>query len=260
MAWALGGGLQTTSDIVITGPLSPTPLGTENFNRFQVGAGYGFGLPYDMDLGFMLSVAGYRFMGQQRAAWGLDLGLVPYQAGDFSTGVVVRNLIRPTFSFADDLEDTWARTFVLAGSWQRSGATMAAEVEFSDLEDTRFRAGGEYQVAEPLALRAGFDGFGPTAGASVRYKRFRIDYAFVSPSELGTEHRIGLSIDLGRPIAVQRRLRAEQIDYEVADAMERRRTEQKPELESQGRFRRGCRGLETRDPLCGTAGAALSRG
>lgn len=231
-AWAVGGALQTTSDITITGPLSPTPLGTEAFNRFQFGAGYGFGLPKGVEAGFTLTVAGYRFMGLQRVAWGLDFGLSPYSAGILKTAVVVKNLLRPTFSFADGIEDRWARRLAGSVAVQKSGATAGIEAEFSDRQDSRFRAGAEYQVAPPLAVRAGFDGFGPTAGVSVRYKNFRFDYAFVSPSDLGSEHRFGLSIDLGRPIAVQRRLREEAISYEVASALERQRKSQRPRLES----------------------------
>jgi hypothetical protein len=230
-AWSLAGALQTTTDVIVTGPLSPAPLGTESFNRFQFAAGYGLVVPYDMKAGFALNVAGYRFMGLQRVAWGLDFGLVPFSTEQFKTALVVHNLLRPTFSFADDLEDRWSRRAALAASFAKAGAVVAGELEFSDQEDVRFRLGAEYSVAEPLMLRAGYDGFGPTVGASVRYKRLRLDYAYLSPSELGTEHRIGLTIDIGRPIEEQRKLRAQRINAEVADALAAQRSTQRPELE-----------------------------
>lgn len=230
-AWALAGVLQTTSDITITGPSSPVPIGMEDFNRFQLGAGYGVGLPKNIDAGFTLNVSGYRFMGQQRVAWGLDLGLAPFTAGAIRTGLVFRNLLRPTYSFSEGVEDTWARHVVLALAARTSRLSSGVDVDFSERQDVRFRAGAEYEVATALAVRAGYDGKAPTAGLGFRYKQFRIDYAWVQPSDLGTEHRIGLSIDIGRPIEEQRRLREERISYEVASAIEKRRTAQKPELE-----------------------------
>lgn len=232
-AWAVAGALQTTSDIIITGPTSPTPLGTEDFNRFQLGAGYAFGLPKSIDAGLNLTVAGYKFMGQQRVAWGLDLGLSPFSTGALNTAIVVKNFLRPTFSFANGAEDRWARQLIVGAGVLKSGLAVGLEAEFSERQDSRFRAGAEYQVATPLALRAGYDGFGPTAGASVRYKSFRIDYAFVSPSDLGTEHRFGLTIDIGRPIEEQRRLRDQQISYEVAAALEKQKLGQQDTLEAQ---------------------------
>jgi tetratricopeptide (TPR) repeat protein len=105
-------------------------------------------------------------------------------------------------------------------------------VDLSERQDVHYRIGGEYQVASPLALRAGYDGFGPTAGVSVRYKSFRFDYAFVSPSPLGVEHRVGLSIDIGRPIDEQRRLRDQRIDYEVAHAIGEEKKAQRLPLEA----------------------------
>jgi hypothetical protein len=231
-AWSLAGALQTTTDVIVTGPLSPAPLSTESFNRFQLAAGYGLVVPYDMKAGFALNVAGYRFMGLQRVAWGLDVGLVPYATAGFKTALVVHNLLRPTFSFADNLEDKWSRRAVVGASFAKAGAMVSGEAEFSDQEDARFRLGAEYRVAEPLMLRAGYDGFGPTVGASVRYKRLRVDYAYLSPSDLGTEHRIGLTLDIGRPIDVQRELRAQRIDFEVADALEAQKVAQRPELEA----------------------------
>jgi hypothetical protein len=232
-AWAVGGALQTTTDIIVTGPVSPAPIGTESFNRFRLAAGYGFIAPYAGKLGATLTVAGYRFMGIQRAAWGLDVGAVPYATETIYTGLVVQNLLQPTFSFSDGLEDKWPRRGVLAAAFKSHGAIVSGQVELAQRQDTRFRAGAEYTPHEAIALRAGYDGAGPAFGVGLAFGRFRFDYAYLSPSDLGSEHRFGLSIDVGKPIELQRRLRDEQLDYEVSVALAQRQLRQRDVLSSQ---------------------------
>jgi hypothetical protein len=222
-SWAVGGALQTTTDIVVTDPLSPAPQGFENFNRFKLGLGYGVKGPYGVGLGAALRVVGYRFMGVERAAWGIDLGLVPVASGPWSVGVAVANLIPPTYSFSDGLEDKLPRRGILGVAFRgHDRFVIAAQMESAQREDSRFRAGAEYAPAAPLALRAGFDGFAPTFGIGVRYDRIRFDYAFVSPSDLGSEHRFGLSFDLGRTLSSQRADRAARLDRQVRDALSER--------------------------------------
>jgi len=230
--WSVGAALQTTSDVILTGPLSPSPLGTEDFDRFRLGAGYGFSLPKSIEMGATLKIDGYRFMGIQRTAWGLDLGLIPFHRAKVHTGLVIQNLIAPTFSFNDGLEDRYPRRAILAAAYTPSRLIISGQVELAQRQDVRIRLGGEYRPVEALRLRAGYSGEGVTAGLGIRYKRIRFDYAFDSPSELGTEHLFGLSFDFGKPISVQRRLRDEHIDYEVANALEARKAADRERLES----------------------------
>jgi tetratricopeptide (TPR) repeat protein len=229
-AWAVGGALQTTSDIIVTGPESPAPIGTESFDSFRLAAGYGFIAPYVGKLGATLNVAGYRFMGIQRAAWGLNVGAVPYASQTIYTGLVVQNLLQPTYSFSDGLEDKWPRRGVAAVAFKSYGAIISAQLELAQRQDTRFRVGAEYAPHEAIALRAGYDGDGPAFGVGLAFGRFRFDYAYLSPSDLGSEHRFGLSIDIGKPIELQRRLRDEQLDYEVSVALAQRQLQQREVL------------------------------
>jgi tetratricopeptide (TPR) repeat protein len=205
----------------------------ESFKRFRVAAGYGFEVPYDVTLGATLKVAGYRFSGVQRAAWGLDLGAIPYRRGIFSTALVIVNLLPPTFSFEERLEDKWPRRGIAALAAHASRWTVSGQVETAQREDTRFRVGGEMRPAEPLALRAGFNSDGPTFGVGVKYRRLRFDYAFLSASELVSEHRFGLSIDIGKPVELQRRIRDEQLNYEVSVALAKERESQRERLSAE---------------------------
>ena len=226
-AWAVGGGIQSTSDIVVTDPLSPLPQGVETFNRFRLGAGYGVRGPWGSAVGGTLKIVGYRFMGLERAAWGLDFGLLPVRRGPVTVGVAIQNLVPPTFSYADGLEDRWPRRGVLglAARGMARRLLASAQVEAAQHHDVRFRLGAEYAPAEALAIRLGYNGDAPTFGGAIRYQRFRIDYAFVSPSDLGSEHRFGISIDLGTPVETQRAARASRLDREVKSALTRRAEE-----------------------------------
>lgn len=226
-AWAVGGALQTTSDIVIADQLSPLPQGLENFNRFRLGAGYGVRGPWNSAVGGTLKIVGYRFMGVERAAWGLDLGLLPLSRGPVTIGAAIQNLIAPTFSFADGLEDQWPRRGILGVAARAVDRRLvaSAQVETAQHHDLRFRVGAEYAPGEAVALRLGYNGDAPTFGGAVRYQRFRIDYAFVSASDLGSEHRFGISIDLGTPVEAQRAARAGRLDREVRSALTRRAEE-----------------------------------
>lgn len=230
-AWAIAGALQTTTDIIVTGPVSPAPLGTESFHRFQLGAGYGFNAPCRTRLGATLKIVGYRFMNLERAAWGLDIGMAPFKRGGFQTGVAVQNVLPPTFSYADGLEDKWPRRGIagVALRTAKDRLLVAAQAEMGQRQDSRFRVGAEYAPAEMFQVRAGYDGGGPTAGLGIHYSRFRIDYAFVSPSDLGSEHRFGISIDVGMPLDRQRAARDAKLDTEVRSALDRERQTQERE-------------------------------
>lgn len=221
-ALAVGVILQTTSGIIITDASSPLPVSTERFNRYRLAAGYGFRAVGDIPVGVTMIIAGYQFMGIQKGAWGLNLGAIPFRRGGVSLGVVVENLLRPTFSFSNGLEDQWPRRGILSLAYQREGVVLSGQMETSQREETRFRVGGEYSPIRTFAIRAGHDGSGVTLGVGFAHQRIHIDYAYVSPSDLGSEHRFGISIDIGRPVSLQRRLRAEHIDYEVAVELARR--------------------------------------
>lgn len=231
-AWAVGGIIQTTSGIIVTNSNSPLPVSTERFSRYRLAAGYGLRTIRDIRVGATLTVAGYRFMGIQKGAWGLNLGVVPFRSANVQVGLVVENMLRPTFSFSNGLEDQWPRRGIVAVAYQANGMIFSGQVETSQREDARIRVGGEYSFNRTFAIRTGFDGSGVTGGFGLAYQRVHIDYGYVSSSDLGSEHRFGISIDIGQPVSLQRRLRAEHVDYEVAIELSRRNDKRRVTLEA----------------------------
>ena len=208
------------------------PRGTEDFNRFQLGAGYAFGLPKNVDAGFNLTVAGYRFMGEQRVAWGVDLGISPLTVRACARGLVVKNLLRPTFSFSDGVEDRWARRIVLASGRRRRG-TAALEVEFSDRLDPRVRA--ERSTRWPTCWPCAPDTTGrippPVSEFAIKQFPLRLCLCVTVGSGIGTSHR---ALDRHRPAdrgtaAPARRARL----IRSRRGPGARRTEQRPPLEAQ---------------------------
>jgi len=234
-ALAVGAAVQTTSDITITGPSSPLPLGTEKFTRFRVAAGYGFTAPYHLRFGAALKVAGYRFNSVERTAWGLDVGAVPLTRGPFKVGIAVQNLLRPTFSFGSDAEDKWPRRAILGVAAQtvQDKLILSIQAESAQQHPSRVRVGSEFSATAAVQLRAGYDGKGPAVGIGFRYGRLRADYAFLSPSDLGSEHRFGISIDLGPSLRDQRERRAARVQSQISTALEDARSRSREELTTQ---------------------------
>ncbi|MDI6809560.1 MAG: PorV/PorQ family protein [Candidatus Eisenbacteria bacterium] len=54
--------------------------------------------------------------------------------------------------------------------------------------------GGEFWFLRSIALRAGLEDGRPNAGAGFRYRRFGVDYAFLSHEDLDASHRVSGSI------------------------------------------------------------------
>ncbi|MFH1725395.1 MAG: PorV/PorQ family protein [Elusimicrobiota bacterium] len=64
---------------------------------------------------------------------------------------------------------------------------------------TDYRFGMEYSFLSNAAFRTGYDGIGPTFGASWQYKSTGIDYAMTQHSVLGLSHRVTLRAAWGAP-------------------------------------------------------------
>ncbi len=83
--------------------------------------------------------------------------------------------------------------------------TVTTEESWSFLK--RFSIGGEFDVSQSIRLRLGYDNDvnrsvkplgtnsfgGIAAGLGILWKRFRIDYAYSSYGELGSQNRLGIS-------------------------------------------------------------------
>lgn len=170
-------------------------------------------------------------------SFGLDLGLTFRVADDIRIGVVADDLLASYswdtsrhHSNGGTTRDNFPRRYRMGASWNRSRLRLSAEyesrlttsetwrrtVELSGgaprerivakdltLHESRFRAGGEYQVVAPFAARAGITSVGrvaamrPSAGFMVEQPLGAVtvhaEYAFVLESHaLGTIHLVTL--------------------------------------------------------------------
>lgn len=87
------------------------------------------------------------------------------------------------------------------------GDPLTVGVDVYNPSDNEISIGGgvEYWLKDLLALRVGYktkddEGSGVRAGAGIKVKMIRIDYAYAGYGILGDTHRIGLSVSFGAPI------------------------------------------------------------
>lgn len=195
---------RTTHAVGFTGVAAPTGyLGSGRFgaNNLALSIGYARALG---DAGFHVGAAlKYiqqdidNFSGQAVAG---DFG-VYWRRGDapVSLGLSLLNVgdKLKTGRRADDLPIE----IRFGGAWRvlPERFTLSADVSKVSGDDRLSgHVGGEYWVAQMLALRAGYssvsdEGTGFTAGVGVRLDRFQLDYAYADEDEIGDAHRISIN-------------------------------------------------------------------
>jgi len=96
------------------------------------------------------------------------------------------------------------RSIKVGGSYERAVDPIRGQVLFTfdgvfiNDGDPKQHLGAEYMYRRTLALRAGYkggyDSYGGTFGAGIRYKKLDVDYAFLLvKNDLGDSHRISVS-------------------------------------------------------------------
>jgi hypothetical protein len=71
------------------------------------------------------------------------------------------------------------------------GYDYAAQLNYKDIS-MDFHIGVEIKLADFISLLAGIERENPTAGISLAYKRFTVNYAFHSHSDLNSTHRVSI--------------------------------------------------------------------
>lgn len=183
---------------------------------------------FGADLGFAVDLA--PLVGA-RAAWLSPLSLA----------VAVRNAIEPSQRLElDPVSDPRVMRFGMA--WVRgigfSTVRFGADLDHSQGVTTHARLGGELEMRELLALRAGFNQGHLAAGTSLRWQGLQLDYAY-EQRDLGVAHHFGISKMLGSTLTERREaVRAAQ-ERRLADTLtavyQRRLTEQVDELLARAR-------------------------
>jgi tetratricopeptide (TPR) repeat protein len=199
--------------------------------------GYAASLHSALSAGVNLKVDNQSFGGYSGSGIGLDLGFLAtkkfaegsrlhYIRGGFS----IINLIEPSVKLdQDDVADPMS---VMFGGSAIARAGHIGFVTLLDFVAPRYspfqvRFGQEISYNDILAFRFGFEGSMPTVGGGVAWRNVAVDYAFRS-EDLGSNHRISVTVGFGASIDDRRTARREEREAEL----DRQINEKMFELES----------------------------
>jgi tetratricopeptide (TPR) repeat protein len=163
-------------------------------------------------------------------------GRLPW-AAPFSVGLTMRNLIEPSLRLTEDpVHDPRSMRAGLA--WRHvlpygAQLTLGTDLEHASGLSPRLSTGAELNVGALGSVRGGLNQGGVTAGMSLRWSGWSLEYAF-EDRELGSVQRFGLTRSIGRSVAESREAArsAEQsaLDARLEEAFESRRREQLRDL------------------------------
>lgn len=190
---------------VAAGGGAATGLGTYDAETLLGATGFAYLVRPDLAVGVAAKVLRDRLDGTGGTVAAADLG-VRYDAprAGINVGLTLQNV------GADGPQGGRLPLIVRAGAAygrlvrRADYFLLSGEAAFGRGRPATFRLGGEYWLFGLLALRAGFDeslreaGGGLTLGLGVRYRNLTLDYAATPTDDLGTEHRLGLSVSFGR--------------------------------------------------------------
>ena len=136
---------------------------------------------------------------ESATGFAVDLGLLHKMRAieGLSIGLALQNL-GPKIKFIEKAEPL---PITLKGglAYTRGAFTLVGDLNKPNDNDLRVNVGGEFVIAEILALRAGYetrseldDTF--TAGVGIGWKKIGIGYAYVPHKEVNDTHRISLKI------------------------------------------------------------------
>lgn len=182
---------------------------------------YGFRLVDALDLGASVKYVNQQIDNYQGSGVGVDLGLLYpfstnprdlYQIGykNLTVGFMAENVLQPQTRLFQALDEP-IQVFHPALSYlfrpsAKDSFWLTFEGEIPEGAQTLFKAGAEYGLNDMIFVRAGFDGYNPTAGAGLKMEGFEFDYAF-NQSPLGALNRFSLTYQFGvyrDPLQAQR--------------------------------------------------------
>lgn len=152
-----------------------------------------YDLLYQVRVGSTIKVLRHAMFGFSGSGFGLDLGVqfLPVLSDDLWIGVTGSNLAG-ALGWADGASDAPARELAGGAAWRtlRSKVLIALDVVSREGgAGTFIRAGVELRPLPLAALRLGWDGLRPAAGASYVWKPYQLDYAFAyDPDGFSSRH------------------------------------------------------------------------
>jgi len=178
--------------------------------RMETNANQAFFFSYAQNVSDRLSVGGtvkllrMDLVGTNATGIGADLGLLWQASPSLTLAAMAQDLTTTRISWDTGHRETMAPSFVLGSYYARplggyGIVSVAADLTLvNDERDEASQLGGgadlhaglEYWYDRQLALRVGTDAGHLTAGTGFRWRRFGVDYAFLSHDDLDNAHRV----------------------------------------------------------------------
>jgi hypothetical protein len=182
---------------------SAIPLGEFSVYDIAFSAGFARYIMPNLSVGATAKPVYQRIDEQSALGIAFDIGIYHISRIEgLRLAAVVLNL-GPPMTFIEE-EFALPRSVKIGGSYERAVDPIRGQVLFTfdgvfvNDGDPKQHLGAEYVYRRTLALRAGYkggyDSYGGTFGAGIRYKKLDVDYAFLLvKNDLGDSHRISLS-------------------------------------------------------------------
>jgi tetratricopeptide (TPR) repeat protein len=176
----------------------------------KISAGFSAGANIDI---YYSSMSRFNYAG-----FGADAGVLYEPFSFLRLGLMMRNVITPSFSMQSGTE-TLPRLYVLGLMAKYEAADFkflaAYDVSAGEKESFKDRAGVEINWSGIAAVRAGYSGGEFTFGAGLALYDARFDYAYVSNAQFGRMDRFTLSYAFGMTLDEQKARRRRDIYNEV---------------------------------------------
>jgi tetratricopeptide (TPR) repeat protein len=199
-------------------------LGSVDDGQTRVLLGYGLNVHPLLAVGFNAKIDNHSFGGYSGTGFGFDLGLHALKeisdtgfVRDVRAGLAVENLIEPKIQLDEEDVADPLRTSLgasLVAGYDDFGFTTALDVVYPRFSPAQVRFGQEIDYLKFFALRFGMQGSTPTFGLGGQYRGVALDYAYRS-EDLGSNHRISLTVAFGKSTSERSEERRAQIDAEL---------------------------------------------
>jgi len=191
-------GFQKTDDL-------NNPLGSASDTETAGIISYGRRFTGNLMAGINLKIVNQHIDKYSDMGYGLDVGLLykPYMR--FSMGLTLRNLIAPRLKLKQ-MTDRFPLEVRLGLAYRIFLERLTVAIDGDKTEGRYFKLhyGVEYLPHKVLALRMGVDETEVAAGLGFRWRNLQVDYAYAYHDawgkyrDLGSSHRIGLSVRFGK--------------------------------------------------------------
>ena len=206
-------------------------LGEISYRESQMILGYGFDLPWQFfgkyTVGTNIKVLLQRVGDYSDTGTGLDVGFLYKPSGleGFTLGANLQDIVGAETKLVTVSEKVYRTMMFGAGYTRRfdngSALNLGVQYDMPEYDDSGVRAGAEFIFKNTLSLRVGFDSEQITAGVGFLWRGYQVDYGYFSRDEAGSSHPISLSARIGPSLDDRERVRAERLEQEAEERVQR---------------------------------------